>query len=308
MPQIGPANEGCDPTLPGQQLAIQAWRDDGKLIGTTIASLPREQAVGTACNSPHSAHGFVLVVQNDPSLLDNKWHDVRLVTAGPNSTVVPLNNSPVRIFFEGQPNNSLPPANPGDVVARDLDSQVFSDLGHIGIWDGSYVIEMLNGGINNNFVNMNSWEDFKLRQKTWDSIRVNYSDSHVIRSCWGAVCDFLPGNGHVYLPARQAVAQRAFQVFLIGASYTATALVVVAEPQMTEKPTSYRRPAVRGMYRCDTFVIDAFKTTTVLNNNVYHPIRSETNPPHGWANKISAMSNSAPIPNPRALYDLIRNL
>lgn len=211
-------------------------------------------------------------------------------------------------FFEGPANNALPPANPGDVVARDLDSPVFSDLGHIGVWDGTYVIEMLNGGINGNYVNLNSWEDFKLRQKTWDSIRVNYSNSHTIRSCWDRVCDFLPSNGHISLTARQAVAARAFQVFLIGADYTRTALVVVAEPEMTEKPTSYRRPSVRGMYRCDTFVIDAFKTTTLLNNNVYHPIRSEANPPSGWSSKISAFSNSAAIPNPRALYDLIRNL
>lgn len=99
---------GCDPTLPGQQLAIQAWRDDGKLIGTTIASLPREQAVGIACNSPHSAHGFVMAVQNDPSLLDNKWHEVRLVTAGPNSTVIPLNNSLVMIFLRGQQTTLYP--------------------------------------------------------------------------------------------------------------------------------------------------------------------------------------------------------
>jgi hypothetical protein len=298
---------GCDTSLPGQQVAIHAWRDDGKFIGATIASNPREQGVGTACASPHSAQGFVLTVTPDPSLMDNKWHNVNFYTVGANNTVAPLNNSPARVFFEGTPENVDPPSAIGDVVGRDLNIQGAGFVGHIGIWDGNSVIEMLKAG-GSNEVFKNSWETFKNITKTWNTAHPQYSDIHSIKSCWSTSCDGSPNHpSYVNLIARQAVVNRAFQVYLIGAGYTYTADPVIAVPAMTEAGTSWQRPAVRGLYRCDTFVVDAFYATTTINNNVYHPIRTTSNSPSGWSSKVGNFM-SGQIPTPEVIMAKIRAL
>lgn len=159
--------------------------------------------------------------------------------------------------------------------------------GHIGVWDGSHVIEVLNeSGFNK--VSRNSWDDFRSRSSVWDTVTPKYP-AHMIRTCWAYECDVNSNySGGLKVSPAQAVVYRAAQVQTIGADYTITASFSTAEPMMKDyKQPGWRRKAVRGKYRRDTFVYDAFRASTDLDNSGVFPYREVYGMDDSWRRKIA---------------------
>lgn len=99
----------CDRHDSDYQVAVHVWRDDGQFLTGTGAVLPRESAVGDACGSMHSNHGFVVNYTVPANLLDNKWHDVNIWIIPRIGEPQQITNSPVSIYFD-----SVKPPNPSD--------------------------------------------------------------------------------------------------------------------------------------------------------------------------------------------------
>lgn len=288
----------CDLAAPGYQVPVHAWRDDGKFLGGVGAVIPREAAVGAACGSPHSAHGFSLNIEQKPEFMDGKIHNVTLYTIDQAGNPAPFPGGPVRVQFPGSSNNAAAPRAPGDVVGRELAQTGLGWTGHIGIWDGSQIIEMLNEGSGNR-VFANTWENFKSRDAvTWNTAYPNFP-GHTIKSCWIASCDINSNRpDQQQVAAQQAVVRRAFQVYLIGSDYTLTSLYTNAEPSMTDYTSpGWRRPAIRGQYRCDTFVYDAFRASTDILLSGVFPYRDVYNQPSSWRDKVSSLTSGVILPS-----------
>jgi hypothetical protein len=288
----------CDPPAPGYQVAVHAWRDDGKFLGGVGAVIQREAAVGAACGSPHSAHGFQLTIEQKPELMDGKFHNVTLYTLDHAGNPAPFPGGPVRVQFPGSSNNAAAPRTPGDVVGRELAQPGLGWTGHTGLWDGSRVIEMLNEGSGNR-VFTNTWENFKSRDAvTWNTAYPNYP-AHTVKSCWNATCDINSNRPDQQLvSSQQAVVRRAFQVYLIGADYTLTTYYTNAEPAMTDYTSSgWRRPPIRGQYRCDTFLYDAFRASTDILLSGVFPWRDIYNMPGSWRDKVSSLLSGVILPS-----------
>lgn len=151
------------------------------------------------------------------------------------------------------------PTNAADVVARDLAYPVLGSLGHLGIWTGSQVIEVVNQS--GNAVRYASWDSFRTATTLWSTAHPNIP-GHKIYYCFATTCNYQPTSG---IAARTAVIQRANQIRLLGADYTVTSQwrwALPAEPGY---------PAQRGVYRCDTFVADSFWHSAGYNWGNYVP-------------------------------------
>ena len=204
------------------------------------------------------------------------------------------------------PSDCVPaPKSSGDVVGRELSIPGLSWAGHIGLFDGENVIEVLNEG--GNTVKINTYDNFKARSLVWNPVYTKFSEYHNIISCWGTTCD-LGSTGSSYfvgLAARYAVAKRAYQIYLIGADYTITTTRKMATPRYIDRsePWWAGRPAVRGLYRCDTFVVDAFSATAdVYGGDLYKTI---TGAPNGWEAKIVGLLSG--VVTPASILEKIRN-
>jgi hypothetical protein len=161
--------------------------------------------------------------------------------------------------FEG-----LRPHDPGDVVGRDLDMAVIGPVGHLGLWNGREVLEVLNERV---VVQKNSYENFFSRTKTWDPVYTKIPNFSV-RSCFSRNCNWRENQiDRVSLPSRQAIVARADQIRLIGAEYTVVlSKVRFALPEMSDPADrSAFRSAVRGVYRSDTYMLDVFGFTNTPN-------------------------------------------
>lgn len=204
------------------------------------------------------------------------------------------------------PQDCVPePKSSGDIVGRDLSIPLLDWAGHIGIYDGANVIEVLNEG--GNVVRINSYDNFKNRSQPWNPVYTKFSENHSIKSCWGSTCDLAKrSSSYVGLAARYAVAQRAYQAYLIGADYTLTAYSKEAEPKYLDGTDPYwsGRPSIRGLYRCDTFVIDAFYATTMYGNGANNG-RTITGSPYGWADKVVGLKFGHIIPT--VILEKLRN-
>jgi hypothetical protein len=144
------------------------------------------------------------------------------------------------------------PVSAADIVGRNLDLVGLGGVGHVGIWTGKHVIEALN--ISGNAINTNSLADFKSRTQYWGAVYVAELEKlPQQRMCVDAPCSYL-----ISLGMKEAIVQNALVIQQIGADYTITDGYISARPACVPPAcTSYRRP-VRGLYRCDKFVIDAF--------------------------------------------------
>jgi hypothetical protein len=80
-----------------------------------------------------------------------------------------------------------------------------------------------------------------------------------------------------------ALAGRANQIYLIGADYTLDFYSTIALPSYPGQP------AVRGRYRCDTFVMDVFASTQGWN--MYHAI------PALWQTRMTNLMNGTKTPS-----------
>lgn len=249
----------CDSANRNVATAIHVRRDDNILLGGGIAPNLREAAVGAACSSTNSNHGFDITIQLGSSTLDNKSHLVRIYSVGPTGNVeeiTPATNTNL-MFANGTP--VVLPKNQGDIVGRDLRG-VIGSLGHLGFWDGRQVIEVMN---ESKVVQKNSYDSFSSKSPTWNPISTNIPNFS-IRTCYQATCDWQSNSAdRVTLSTRSAMANRAYQIFTIGADYTAMSYAKYAVPSLYDASSRRTTPAVRGTYRCDTFVLDLFGFTNI---------------------------------------------
>jgi len=284
----------CNPAVPGYQTEVQARRDDGEFLGRVIADRPRDSASISACSSPHGMHGFELAVAKKDQWADGKMHDVTLYSVDRLGEATPFHTFST-MFAAAPAGNVEPPSIPGDIVGRDLDFPLVRGLGHLGIWDGREVIEILNEG-NDSKVFRKSWEDFKSRSPVWNTAHPRYP-GHTVKTCWNKACDVnsnRPGETRVSAP--MAVVSRAQQVYLIGADYSYTIDFTTAEPELTDyTQPGWRRRSVRGRYRSDAFIYDAFRSSTDLENAGIFPYRQVFNMPDSWRAKISGMYHFAAV-------------
>lgn len=298
----------CDTASADSQITVQAWRDDGIFLGSATAQNVREVAVASACGSNHSWHGFTMDLQNDSQLLDDAWHTVTLRSINIDGTQSMLGNSPVSVFFKSDPALIMPPNNAGGVVGRDLAVFMLAPAGHIGLWDGGKVIEMLQDG--GGGVRINTFENFKSRSKPWQSINVKISPTHAIKTCYETSCDLGGGatSDTVSIQARFAIVRRAMQIYFIGADYTLGAPSKIAESRFTDRTSTWNIPAKRGLYRCDTFVLDAFAITLTrpYASVTYYPDRIIIGEPLGWSNKIYSIYIGAILPS--IVYEKLKNI
>lgn len=277
----------CDPVVPGYQGEVQARRGDGVFLGRMIADRPTTVAVPAACRSPHGVHGFQLDIEQKPEWADGKTYDVTLYSMGQKG-----NSTPFHTFaasFSAVSDTIEPPRQPGDIVGRDLDSKYLGAAGHIGVWDGSMVIEALDES-GSSKIFKNTWNNFKSRTKAWDTVHPRYP-VHFIKTCWDIVCDINQNErSGFWASPQQAVFYRATQVFRIGADYTWDMGISTAEPAMRDyKEPRWKRDKVRGSYRCDTFVYDAFRASTDLNIAGIFPYREVSKMHPSWSEKVSSL-------------------
>ena len=285
----------CDSDFPGYQSVVQAWRDDGKLLDNVVASGPVESDISHACRSPHNAHGFRMGIDTQPEWMDGKVHDVTLYVVGRKGVKTPIRTFSVN--FSNANEGISPPRNPGDIVGRDLDRKPLGPMGHIGIWDGQKVVEMLDERSDISKVFRNSWADFQSRTATWPTAYPNYP-KHTIKTCFARTCDVNNNRpGEVVVDARQAVFSRALQVYSIGAEYTWSPDFKTAEPEMIDFQNGFwKRKLIFGRYRCDTFIYDAFRASTDLDTAGVWPARYVYNMHYSWRDKVVRLYGFAMTP------------
>lgn len=189
--------------------------------------------------------GAILAVQNDGNL-------VVYSSAGKALWAIGADPSP------------YDPKYAGDVVGRDLAYPWASSLGHIGIWDGVRVMEVGPGG--SNAVKRTYLNDFRTASKYWGAVSPMIPNTYSVYDCYETDCtnwrSLKPyGQSEKVLP-RMAIAKAAYQSYLIGADYTIQASYGYAYPR------EGAWPPVRGLFRCDTFVV-AMYLKTVANDNSY---------------------------------------
>ncbi|MET4577049.1 hypothetical protein [Ottowia thiooxydans] len=276
-------------------IGIHIWRDDGIFLGGGNAPNLRESAVANACGTETPNHGFDITLNIPPAMVDNRVHGVKvfMVFDGKSELIA---NSPVNVVFGVYDKNLDKPSIEGAVVGRDLDMKGFGKYGHLGIWDGSHVIEMLNEG-GKNKVKRSSWEDFIGRTKVWpiaypkipEGGGVFRGGDFKVAGCFGVSClskgSALPTGPNIEgvyttLSPREAVVKRAYQIYLIGSAYTITAHIEKVFPGKVTYTYSHCNPygkgggncpmrvvvnPVTGKYRCDSLVLDAFATSVIPN-------------------------------------------
>ena len=131
------------------------------------------------------------------------------------------------------------PRAAADVVARNLDSWIGQGFGHIGIWTGSSVLEVLNEPV---VIQTNTLSNFKTRTSFWGA-RYGISGNYAAQ---------IISAGY---------AQRNYSpTYTLSASYTEGGKINYSCIQYDRygQCVRYVKSQTRGVFRCDTFVNYAF--------------------------------------------------
>jgi len=153
------------------------------------------------------------------------------------------------------------PTKIGDVVGRELDTKVGALLGHVGMWDGKNVVEVLN--VPKNAVNYNTLANFKSRTVYWGSVSPNIPN-YVVYNCFKVNCPntILAPKGVVEtVSSRLALYRYARQQYEIGSNYT------IKPNYERAYPADPAYKARRGTYRCDTFILAVYSSTIPFGNS-----------------------------------------
>lgn len=198
--------------------------------------------------------GAFLAIQNDGNL-------------------VVYNTSGQALWGLGTDNTGGNPSRAGDVVARDLKN--FGPLGHLGVWTGSKVVEA-QGYSSSNTIRYVSQSEFKAASPYWGAASPRIPD-YPVYACYQLRCPNLAilQNGYEVTGTRLAIVRRAYQAYITGADYTIYGFYTPAGPTWNTDPT-----LERGLYRCDTFVLDMYRIT-VYNSNASFGAGVD----QGWKNK-----------------------
>lgn len=299
---------------------------NNKLIGAGKAGNIREAAVRDACGSTSVLHGFDVQVSNSPDMLDGSMKDVVIYTIYNDGSHEKIDNTPIKVLFPAAPGSSPQPIEPGDVVGRDLNSAGAGFMGHIGIWDGRMVIEALGTQNSNDTLKRNSWSSFIQYPNQWRTISpitINFNQKY----CDGKDCSLTElENGDLVTMIgptsgiRKMAAASAYAKFLIGASYTLTANYSSSRQGVKYytkrhcspfaancQPRQVEVKPVRGLYRCDTFVLDAWGGTSPAYANALVGARNSgfvnQNDVQKWDKQIQFLTSPLRIRTPKDAYD-----
>lgn len=259
---------------------------------------------------------WIFVGTANGTTYDSQWITVNIVEPTPfRYLVIQTVTSPswvawreVKIFEPKRPTAM------GDVVGRDLASGGMGPAGHVAIWDGSQVLQVMDEFTVAQEV---SFENFMSKATVWDPISTNIP-SFTVKTCWGGQCEYYDPpfggvNDRVTVNSRLAIINRARQIRFIGATYTLTAFPTNALPRMLDVRTTTYTPAQIGTYRCDTYVLDAFSFTNTPNGQYWmwytgtnFPVeRVVTGDPQSWKNNINGLMNM-PVILPATVYNRIQ--
>lgn len=247
----------------GSFLAMQG---DGNLVEYSSTSTPLWTT--TTAGYP----GAYMAVQDDGNLVIYSAGGTPLWSIGPDSAVV-----------DG-------PKNTGDVVARDLNIPGLGWLGHLGVWTGSKVAEVVQG--QSNAVRYVTWDSFRTATNAWPTARPNVP-SYLVYYCSSASCGYYPSTTYPGVQSRMALANRANQIYLIGADYTLSSSTYVAA-----QPAYPGVTAIRGLYRCDSFVVDVF--WGIVGWNMNHSV------PSAWNDRINNLHWYTPY-SPTSVWNKLKN-
>lgn len=232
---------------------------DGQFVEYSASNQPL-WFTGTAGNP-----GSYLSVQNDGNLVVYNMYGQPLWNIGPDNS--------------GKGN----PTKAGDVLGRNLNAPLGDQVGHIGIWDGSRVIEAL--GYNSiNALAVSSLESFKSAAGPsgyWGVASPNVP-YYTYSGCFSTYC--LSNTPLEYVTSRYALARRAYQAYLIGADYTLSAFYTQAWPSFSANYLPQR-----GMYRCDTFVFDVYESVSYFSTPL-------------WKSKLNELRNMS-LPTPLKAFN-----
>ena len=160
-------------------------------------------------------------------------------------------------FFSSCFADSKNPVDVADIVARDLAISGYGALGHVGLWTGDKVIEVLDASP---AVVQNTLDNFKGRTTYWGAAYF---------TGWDQLPNIaLPSQIHtpytyIATTAKMAVIKRALQIQAIGASYTLSPKITASTVQVCSDSGNCTGPT-RGKYRCDTFIKDAYLTAGIV--------------------------------------------
>lgn len=263
-------------------VGIHIWRDDGVFLGGGNAPNLRERAVANACQTMNAYHGFDITLQIPQHLIDNQFHRVSIYAVFDSGNAEQLTNSPVLVEFGTYDPRRERPAALATVVGRDLNVPTLGPIGHIGVWDGEYVIEALNEG-GTNKIKRSGWSDFITRNTNlWNKANPSTpTQGFTINGCFYSACidpTNKPSSQLVFgynksdqLP-KTAIAKRAYAIYLISGSYTLGAFPTQATPGKTWWTYDFCNPfssssncplqrsvnPLPGIYRCDTLILDVY--------------------------------------------------
>lgn len=215
--------------------------------------------------------------------------------------LVVFNSSNRKIWSTGPAPKGENPSKVGDVLGRDLAAPIVGLLGHLGVWDGGQVFEAGPPTSGNNAIHITGLSSFKNTPNSsgsyvpyWGVASANIPNGEIqYRGCWETYCS---NPGHIYAEARLAIARRLMQIYRIGASYTATAQYTPALPDW-----SGGLPGRRGVYRCDTFVIDALAVSTY-----YNPAYIKTAAQNQWVSRFETLAHYT-LRTPGYIFDQLKS-
>jgi hypothetical protein len=247
-------NQGIESGAKRYSLTLQG---DRQLVMRRWDGTVRWTAGGTGLNAVMQSDGnFVLYGAFGATWHTNTW-------GNPGSYIVVQDDGNLVVYAPGgrplwhigvdryTPDN---PRDPGDVVGRDLDVPGLGAIGHIGVWDGSQVAEVVNG--QSNAVRFSQISDFKATTSFWGVARPSIPPGPLERMCFATYCDIYNNTVWQQVEARAAIQKRARQIQALGADYT-----LVPSNTRIATPRRNLSAAIRGLYRCDTFVIDVVGLT-----------------------------------------------
>lgn len=212
-------------------------------------------------------NGQFAIMQNDGNFVEYTPFAVAVWNTGtygnPGSFVVIQDDGNLVVYspkgpiwdIGAEPNWETDPSVIGDVMGRDLDQKAMEWMGHLGIWDGDYVVQVMNRESDTNAVEYVTSNQFKDYKGYWGKARARIPNKVTESACYEANC-WYSENKFYNLNALDALNRSAYQIYLIGSDYTFAATPTIAYPGHEYKK------AQRGVYRCDTFVVDVLYAST----------------------------------------------
>ncbi|WP_395027892.1 hypothetical protein [Comamonas odontotermitis] len=198
-------------------------------------------------------------------------------------------------------------------------------FGHIGIWDGANIIEATGAQNGDDTLKTTPWSAYASLSTKWPTVSPQTLDiRHAY--CGQAFCQlYEQPNGDLTTNAtnsglREMAAKSAYLKYLIGASYTRLATFSSSKQGFRYSTTRLCNPfatscistiiqekAKRGTYRCETFALEAWASTSTKSGYqlMAQYVSSFQNQADidKWGKQTSFLISPTRIRTPRDVYD-----